>query len=264
MTLAHFTGVIMDMDGVVWRGDTLLPGAAQWFRQLQDSGIPFALATNNSSKTPADYIIKCARFGIHGITPQQIITSGTATIAYLQRHYPAGTAVHVLGGDGLRAVVREAGFVVAEDAPVVVVGLDPQLTYEKLKRATFLLRAGAEYVASNVDPTIPLADGLAPGAGSLVAALSTASGRTPTVMGKPNAPMFEAALSVLGTSAAQTLMVGDRLDTDIAGAKALGIQAALVLSGVATRADLVSSAVQPDAVYDDLAALMSAVSGTQA
>ncbi len=259
MTLAQFSSVIMDMDGVIWRGDTFLPGALEWFDWLRNHQVPFVLATNNSSKTPQDYVSKLTKMEVSGIEPWQIITSGTTTADTLKRRYAPGTPIHVLGGDGLRAVVTDAGFVVADDAMVVVVGLDPQLTYQKLKTATLLLRRGADYIASNVDRTLPTLEGLTPGAGSIVAALSAASDREPEIMGKPYPAMYETALSRLGTQARETLMIGDRLDTDIAGAYALGMQTVLVLSGVATRDDVNTSRLQPTVVFEDLAGLVQSL-----
>jgi 4-nitrophenyl phosphatase len=258
---SSITGVIMDMDGVLWRGDEALPGVLRWFAWIRARGLPFALATNNSMKTPADYVMKLAKFGVDGVEERQILTSGTTTLDYMRHHYAAGTAVHVLGGDGLRTLMTEAGYVVADDAPVVVVGLDLDLTYDKLRRASALLRGGAAFIGTNADATIPTPSGLAPGGGSIVAALRTASEVEPIIMGKPNAPMFEAALHLLGTDAAHTLMIGDRLDTDIAGGRAAGFQTALVLTGVATREKLAVSAVQPDAVFEDLDALAAAAEG---
>jgi 4-nitrophenyl phosphatase len=140
----------------------------------------------------------------------------------------------------------------------VVVGLDTNLTYEKLKKASFLIQAGATFIATNQDNSIPTPEGLAPGAGSLVSALKTASGKQPLVMGKPDAPMFEAALRLVDTSAAQTLMIGDRLNTDITGAALLGFKTALVLTGVSTRADAETSEIKPDSIYEDLEALLTA------
>jgi 4-nitrophenyl phosphatase len=251
-------GVIMDMDGVLWRGDEALPGVLRWFAWIRGRGLPFALATNNSMKTPADYVQKLAKVGIEGVQERQILTSGTTTVDYMHRHYPAGTAVHILGGDGLRTLMTEAGYVVADEAPVVIVGLDTSLTYEKLRRASALLRNGAAFIGTNADPTIPTPSGLAPGGGSIVAALRTASDVEPIIMGKPNAPMFEAAVGLLETAPEQTLMIGDRLDTDIAGGRAAGFKTVLVLTGVATREKLATSAVQPDGVYEDLEALAAA------
>lgn len=259
MDFSGISGVVMDMDGVLWRGDTPLPGVAAFFTFLRERGLPFALASNNSSKAPGDYVTKLAGMGITGVPEQQIITSGTATVDYLQIHYPAGTAVHVLGGDGLRALVSAGGFTLSDEtAAVVVVGIDFNLTYNKLKRATYIIRAGADFIGTNGDATFPLADGLAPGAGSLIAALRTSTDREPVMIGKPNQPMFAAALRLLGTTPGATLMIGDRLNTDIQGAQEAGLPAALVLTGVSTRATLAASAVRPDGVYDDLPALMVA------
>jgi 4-nitrophenyl phosphatase len=239
MKFADIDAIIMDMDGVLWTGDVALPGLVAFFELLKARGIAFALATNNSGKSPATYVQKLEKMGVFGVQDVQIITSGTATASYLQTRYAPGTPVHILGGDGLRQVMSEAGFTLVDaDAKAVVVGLDPQLTYEKLKRAALLIRAGAEFIATNQDVTIPVPEGLAPGAGSLVAALRASTDTEPLVtIGKPGAPMFEAALRTLGTSAERTLMIGDRLNTDIEGAARLGLKTALVLTGVSTRAE---------------------------
>jgi 4-nitrophenyl phosphatase len=244
---------------VLWRGDEPLPGLVPFFEMLRSKNLLFALATNNSSKSPADYIGKLERMGVAGITIRQIITSGTVTMSYLQENFPPGSPLHVLGGDGLRRVITEAGFALGDEGvSAVVVGLDPQLTYEKLRRAALLIRAGAAFIATNADATIPSPDGLAPGAGSIVAALRTATDCEPLVIGKPGRPMFEAAVRLLGTSAEQTLMIGDRLATDILGAAQAGLRTALVLTGVSTRAEAAASPVQPDGIYNDLPALLTA------
>ena len=258
MDFSGIDGVIMDMDGVLWRGDTMLPGVAPFFEFLRARGLPFVLASNNSSKTPADYVAKLLSMDIDGVTERQIVTSGTATVDYLLRHYPAGSAVHVLGGDGLKAMVTGAGFTLTDDARIVVAGIDFNLTYNKLKRAAFLIRAGADFIGTNGDATFPLADGLAPGAGSILAALEKATDRQPFVIGKPNEPMFAAALHALGTAPGTTLMIGDRLDTDIQGAQQAGLPAVLVLTGVTTRATLAASEINPEGVFDDLPALIAA------
>lgn len=255
-------GVVMDMDGVLWRGDQPLPGLTDMIAHLRRLEIPFALATNNSRLSPADYQVKLAGFGIHGVETHQIVTSGTATVSYVQRHYPAGSLIHVLGGDGLRTVLSEAGYVVtgeySPNAAAVAVGLDKHLTYEKLKNASLTIRAGAAFIATNRDATYPDPEGLIPGSGSIVSALETSSGVTPINIGKPDAPMFEAALLATGTLPANTLMIGDRLDTDIAGAAALGFKTALVLTGVSSRLEAESTLPPPDAIFDGLPALIAA------
>jgi 4-nitrophenyl phosphatase len=259
MNLSTIRGVISDMDGVLWRGDEPLPGMTAFFDLMRTRAIPFVLATNNSSRTRADYVAKLAHLGIGGLQEAQIVTSGTTTVDYLCRMYPPGTRVHVLGGDGLKAMTTAAGFTLADsDARVVVAGIDFNLTYERLKTAAMLIRAGADFIGTNNDATFPKPEGLVPGAGSILAALRTATGREPRVMGKPGAPMFESALALLGTAAGETLMIGDRLDTDIVGADALGLPTALVLTGVTERAQLADSPVQPCGIYDGLTGLLNA------
>ena len=259
MNFGDIKAVIADMDGVLWRGDVPLPGLIDFFEMLRARGIPFALATNNSAKSPADYVAKLGRMGVLNVSEEQIITSGTATVSYMQTRYPAGTRVYVLGGDGLSAILTEAGYTVSEDgADVVMVGFAPNLTYERLKKATLLIRAGADFIGTNPDPSIPTPEGLAPGAGSIIAAVQTASDATPVIIGKPHAPMFQAALRLLRTLPEATLMIGDRLTTDIAGAQQVGLRTALVLTGVTTREELAASAIKPDGVYEDLKALIAA------
>jgi 4-nitrophenyl phosphatase len=258
MNLSTINGVIMDMDGVLWRGDEILPGVGLFIDFLRARGVPFALASNNSSKTPADYVAKLEGMGVNGVVEHQIVTSGMATVDYLQTQYPVGSAVHVLGGDGLKAMVTGAGFVLADEAKIVVVGIDFNLTYNKLRHSALLIRNGADFIGTNGDATFPMPDGLAPGAGSLLAALRTATDIQPTIIGKPSKPMFMAALHSLGTAAESTLMIGDRLDTDIQGAQEVGLQAALVFTGVTNAAILAASDIQPEGVYADLPALMAA------
>jgi 4-nitrophenyl phosphatase len=246
-------GVIADMDGVLWRGDEPLPGMDRFFALMHEAEMPFMLATNNSSKTRTDYINKLAKMGVTTVAESNIVTSGTATVDFLLREYPNGADVQVLGGAGLVQMLTEAGFPLVErGAQVVVVGLDFDVTYDKLKRAVLDIRAGARFIATNPDPTFPSPEGLIPGNGALVAAVQTATDTEPAFMGKPHAPMFETALATMGTDAAHTLMIGDRLNTDIQGGAVLGMQTALLLSGVTTTDDMVNSDVQPTVAYETL------------
>lgn len=261
MTLADITAVVSDMDGVLWRGDEPLPGLLEFFDLLQRQAVPYMLATNNSSKSPADYIRKLARLGVQTVPESAILTSGLATAAYLRERHPAGTRVHVLGGDGLRQAMTQAGFTLVDtDAAIVVCGLDWQLNYDKLQRAAYLIRAGALFVGTNPDTTFPMPEGLSPGAGSIIAAIAAATDREPLIIGKPHTPMFQAALELLGHPPAATLMIGDRLNTDIIGAAQVGMRTALVLSGITTSDELESAPVQPDLIYPDLLALVEALS----
>jgi len=259
MNFSTISAVVMDMDGVLWRGDEGLPGLTAFFDFLRARNLPYLLATNNASKTQAAYVEKLARLGVNGVKESEIITSGTATVDYLREHCPPNATIHVLGSDGLRQVLTEAGYSLSEgDAQVVVCGVDWTLTYEKLKRAMRAVRNGAVFIATNADTTYPTPDGLVPGAGSIVAALQAASGCDPIIIGKPEKPLFETSLKLLGTAPENTLMIGDRLETDIVGAKLLGLQTAMVLTGISTHAEAVSSPVLPDGIYDDLPALMQA------
>ena len=258
--LENTQSIICDMDGVLWRGPQKLPGMNALFDFMFDAGMDFVLATNNSRSTPLDYCQKLAAMDVCGIKQSHIVTSGTATAEYLKRTYSAGTGIYVIGGDGLKQILINAGFALVEkDAEVVVCGVDFDLTYNRLEKATLLIRAGADFIGTNPDTSFPSPAGLVPGAGSILALLEAATDRKPTVIGKPERGMFEAALRQLGTSPAETLMIGDRIGTDIAGAQALGIPTALVMTGVETPDSLRKSAVQPDLVFADLPELISAL-----
>lgn len=260
--MAQIKAVISDMDGVLWRGDMALPGLSEFFALLEARGWPFVLATNNSSKTQLDYVNKLAGMGVAGVPEQAIVTSGTATMAYLQKHYAPGSAMHVFGGPGLFANVEQAGFRLSNDGDVqaVIAGLNREMSYQTLWQATTLILKGADFIGTNPDTTYPTPDGLAPGAGSMLAALQAASGVEPLIIGKPHPPMFETALALLGSAPNETLMIGDRLETDIVGAQRLGIQTALVLSGVSTAAEAAESAIQPDFVAEDMPSLLQQLS----
>ncbi len=254
--------IISDMDGVLWRGAQALPGLTDFFDFLFGRDISFVLATNNSRNTPEDYVEKLASMGVAGIQPCNIVTSGTATAITLQAQYPAGTRVFVVGGQGLKQLLSEAGFqLVDHDAELVVCGIDFDLTYDKLKTATLLIRAGARFIGTNPDSSFPSPEGLVPGAGSILALIESASGCAPTIIGKPERGMFEAALRQAGAKPAETLMIGDRISTDIVGANALGIQTALVMTGVETEASLRASETQPDLVFAGLPELIDALRG---
>ena len=262
--LDQIKAVITDMDGVLWRGSQALPGLRDFFDCLRGAGIDFALATNNSRTTPADYTRKLAGMGVPGIEARHIVTSGTATASYLQERYPSGTGIFVVGGDGLKQILIQAGFTLVEqEAALVVSGIDFDLTYHKLERAALLIRAGAAFIGTNPDPSFPSPTGLVPGAGSILALIAAATGQQPTIIGKPERGMFEAALRQMSASANETLMIGDRISTDIQGAQALGIKTALVLTGVESEASLAASPVQPDLVFAGLPELVEALTAAR-
>ncbi len=251
------------MDGVLWRGSHALPGMHALFALLFQRDLDFVLATNNSSRTAQDYVDKLACMGVSGIQPQHIVTSGTATVSYLQTRYAAGARMHVVGGAGLKRMLTDAGFQLVDTcAEVVVCGIDFDLTYEKARRATLLIRAGARFIGTNPDPSFPSPEGLVPGAGSIISLIEAASGQSATIIGKPERGMFDAALRQLGARPDETLMIGDRIGTDIAGAKALGIKTALVMTGVETVESLQESEMRPDMVFAGLPELIGALRNT--
>lgn len=255
--LTSIRHLIIDMDGVLYSEADPMPGLVEFFGFLRQRDIRFVLATNNSTRTPAQYVDKMAGMGVQ-ITPADLITSAQATAAYLREIAPPGTPIYVVGQEGLTAALHEAGFVLDNQrAEYVVVGLDVRVTYDKLKTATLLIRGGARFIGTNPDVTLPTPQGMAPGTGSILAAIETASGIAPTVIGKPEPTMFRQAMARLNAMPTDTAALGDRLETDILAAQRTGILSLLVLSGVTDRSLLAESAVQPDLVFDDIADLQA-------
>lgn len=254
--------VIFDMDGVLWRGNEPLPAVPDIFDFLDSRAIRCAFATNNSSRTQQMYVEKLGLLGVEA-TPAQIVTSAVATAIYCRDEFPDAKRVYIIGGDGLIEAFQQHGFTIvdAEQADLVAVGIDRNLTYQKLHRASYQIQGGALLVGSNLDVTFPEPHGFAPGAGSILAAIEAATGIQPIIVGKPFTPMFEAAAQVLGNRPEHTLMIGDRLETDIAGAVQAGLKSILVLTGVSSEADVAHSTVKPDAIYENLTALMEAWQG---
>jgi 4-nitrophenyl phosphatase len=249
--------VLIDMDGVLWRGDTPVSGVPEFFDLLNRAGIAYVLLTNNSSRTPASYAKRMAGYGVE-VSPEKIINSGLATVAYVAERSPQGTPVYVVGEEGLEQTVRDAGFRLVDDetTPRYVIGSwDRHVTYEKLAQATLHIRAGATFIGTNPDKTWPSERGLLPGAGSILAALEAASGVKPKIIGKPSSEMFRLAMQRIDAQPDTTAMLGDRMDTDIVGADRAGLITILVLTGVTHREDLQGAAVQPDLIFEDIAAL---------
>lgn len=263
MSSTPFSHLILDMDGVLWHGETPMPGLADFFATLRRLGIGFALATNNATRNAALYVEKLARFGVT-VTAEQIATSADAAANHLRSLFLPGTSVYVVGEVGLQQAVTAQGFTVITDPdytrlngniPVVIVGLTKKVTYNELACATLLIRRGATFIGTNPDVTYPSEYGNLPGAGAVVAFVAAATGIQPTLIGKPGPILFQEALSRLNADPATTAMIGDRLETDIAGAQALGIQTILVLSGISGRDDITRTNIHPDFIFDDINAL---------
>lgn len=248
--------LLVDLDGVVYRGETALPGAAEFLQFLHRRGITFRLVTNNATLTPAQFLQKLGRMGIE-IGEDEIFTSSLATGMFLKEQADGTHTAYVIGEDGLKQAVQQAGLdLVTDDPDWLIVGLDRSVTYDILARGALAVERGARFVGTNPDLSYPTEQGLLPGAGSLIGVIQDASGVAPTIIGKPKPLLLELAMKSLDGTLTDTAMLGDRLDTDIEAAQSLGMPSILVLTGVSTRGDLAGSAIQPDLVVDDLAGLM--------
>lgn len=256
--LADIRGYILDMDGVLYRGDTVIPGVAEFLAELDASGIKYTMATNNSTNSQLDYVQKLERMGIT-VPVESIFTSAVATATYLRSTYAEGTTIYVVGMLPLRqAIFGDGYFLPAEtDADVVVSGADFELVYGALRTACLAIRAGADYVATNADTTFPTEAGLIPGSGAVVAALVAATGKQPVIVGKPSPVMVESCLTAMGLEPGQAVMLGDRLDTDILAGREAGTHTAMVLTGVHTHDDITAFGIEPDLVIPTLDELTS-------
>jgi 4-nitrophenyl phosphatase len=252
-------GAILDLDGTLWRGTAPIGDLPAIFARFEALSIRFILATNNATMDIGMYQDKVASYGVR-LEHQQIINSGQAAAHLLHHDYPDGAPVYIVGEEGLHRALAEAGFVYSEgdDAVAVIAGMDRKITYEKIMHATLLIRRGVRYIGTNPDATFPMPGGkIIPGAGSILAAITTASGVQPTIAGKPSPAMFELALERMGTRPQETISVGDRLETDIAGGQNAGCRTALVLSGVTTLAQAQAWRPQPDLIAPDLTHILS-------
>ncbi len=251
--------LILDMDGVLWHGETPVPGLADFFATLRGLNIDFVLATNNATRTTEQYVEKLAHFDV-SVAADQILTSAEATAAYLSDHYSTGEAVFVIGDQGLHEAIAARGFhicTVAEaqegaTAVAVIVGLSRTISYDDLAMGALLIHKGAAFIGTNPDRTLPTEIGPLPGAGALLAAVQAATDVEPLIIGKPGPVIFEEAVRRLGGKLEQTAMVGDRLSTDIVGAAAVGLQTIMVLSGISTSEEAAASPVKPDYIFADI------------
>ena len=254
-------GVLIDLDGVVYTGREPIPGAAGFLAEARRHGLPFLLVTNNSTASPEHVAERLLGMGIE-VVPDEILTSAQAAAAYVRSRAQPGAAVRIVGEAGLRQAVVEEGLTLVDDGRVgslewVIVGLDRGFDYARLTGATRAILAGAQFVATNADALLPVEGGqVIPGAGSIVAAIQTATGRAPVIVGKPEPGLFEHGLRRLGGLRPEAVaMIGDRLDTDVVGGRRAGLRTILVLSGVTTRVELDAGSTRPDAVAQDLAAV---------
>jgi HAD superfamily hydrolase (TIGR01457 family) len=260
VVLEGVAGALLDLDGCVYVGETVVPKAASTIAALKAKGLKVVFVTNNATKTAAQYASKLSKMGV-AAEAGDILTSGMATADYLLARYGSGRRVYVLGGEALREELSRVGCIIlgedrATEAEFVVSCLDLGFTYDRLKAACYAIQAGARYIATNLDPSFPVKGGYEPGAGSIAAALTTATSAIPEVIGKPSGTIVEAALKRLALDRKDVIMVGDRLQTDIKAARASGLRSVLVLTGSASE-DLKNppAGLFPDATIDSIADL---------
>jgi 4-nitrophenyl phosphatase len=260
MLPAHIKSLILDMDGVLWKGDAAIGDLPAIFERIEERGLKVAFATNNGTRTPDQYVERLAGFGVT-VEPRQVVTSALGIAQLLRQKFTAGTPVFAIGGPGVMTALRDDGFELlsvekAEQAQAVVVGIDLQINFDKMREATLLVRRGIPFYATNPDKTFPTPRGEIPGAGAWLSVIVTATDIQPIYAGKPAPYLIELARERLGTAKEETLVVGDRLETDIAGGQAAGCPVALVLSGVSTHAQAEAWRPKVDIVSQDLASLV--------
>jgi len=244
--------VLMDMDGVVVRGTQVVPGAPEFITRLTEAGRQFMILTNNSLYTPRDLAARLARMGL-AVPPARIFTSALATAQFLHAQRPNGTAF-VIGESGLTTALHDAGYTLTEDEPdYVVIGETTQYSFSRLTQAVRLIDRGARFIATNPDTTGPTESGIVPATGAIAAMIAAATGVRPYYIGKPNALMMRTALRTIGAHSEETVMIGDRMDTDIIAGTEAGMETALVLTGVTTREAVARFPYQPTHVLDSIA-----------
>jgi NagD protein len=247
-------GYLIDMDGVIYRSNDVIPGAVAFINRLVADNVPFRFLTNNSQRTRRDMITKLNRMGFH-VGEEHIYTCAMATARYLAHQKPNGTA-YVIGEGGLLNALHRNGYAIVDHDPdYVVVGEGRTMNFEVIEHAVNMILKGAKLVATNMDPNCPTASGTRPGCGAIVAMLEAATGVSAFSVGKPSPIMMRAARIEMGLRAAQTIMIGDTMETDILGGVQLGYKTVLVLSGGTGKSDLSRYAYQPDVVVDSIANL---------
>jgi HAD superfamily hydrolase (TIGR01457 family) len=258
-----YTTYLIDLDGVIYRGNELLPCAGEFIAWLTATGKKYLFLTNNSFASESEVLAKLARLGI-ACDARHVLGAGQAAVQLVARRFPGGS-VYVVGEQPLIDMVRAHSLQVAppgaKSADVVLVGLDRHFDYQKLTGAVRIVRAGAAFIAINRDPLLPVTGGVLPGCGTMVAAIETGAGVSPEVVGKPQPTLLQEAMRMLGSQPAETVMIGDSLTVDILGGHTAGTHTLLVLSGNSTLADVARSSLQPEHIYPDIAAVLAELKG---
>lgn len=239
---------VLDMDGTFYLGDSILDGSLDFLEKIEENGKHFIFFTNNSSKSPTNYINKLANMNCH-IERNQIMTSGDVTIEFLNRNR-TGQTVYLVGTPALEESFREAGVALVDNNPdIVVIGFDTTLTYEKLERACTFIRNGAEFLATHLDINCPTEDGFIPDCGAMCALISLSTAKEPKYLGKPFKETMEMVLAKTGFAKEKVAFVGDRIYTDVATGVKNDAKGILVLSGETKLEDVEKSEVKPDAIF---------------
>jgi NagD protein len=246
---------LMDMDGVLLREDRPIPGAAEFINRLQELGRRYLVLTNNSIYTPRDLSARLALIGLD-VPPEAIWTSALATARFLDSQRPDGTAF-VIGEAGLTTALHEVGYVLAErDPDYVVLGETRSYSLVRITQAIRLIVAGARFIATNPDPTGPTPEGIVPATGSVAALISRATGVDPYFVGKPNPLMMREALRAIDAHSQSTVMIGDRMDTDVVAGMEAGMETILVLTGITSREEAERFPYRPSRIVDSIADLV--------
>ncbi len=247
-------GLLIDMDGVIYRSSQLIPGADTFINRLKELEVPFLFLTNNSQRTRRDVAMKLRRMGID-VEEKHVFTCAMATARFLAQQKPHGTA-YVIGEAGLTQALHTNGYAIVDHDPdYVVVGEGRTFTFEMMEQAVNMVLGGAKLIATNLDPSCPTSSGTRPGCGAIVKMIEAATGRTAFSVGKPSPVMMRAARVELGLRTGQTTMIGDTMETDIIGGVQMGYRTILVLSGGTKQEDLVNFAYRPDRVVGSVADL---------
>jgi NagD protein len=250
--MEQITNYLIDMDGVLISGDTVIPGARDVIERLNNSPGKYLVLTNNPIYTPKDLAHNLQKMGLN-IPPELIFTSAMATAQFLEKQRPNGTA-YVIGESGLTSAMHEAGYIITEHDPdYVVLGETNAFSLENLTKGMRLIIDGARFVATNPDPSGPTAMGIVPACGAVAAMIEKATGVEPFFIGKPNPLMVRTALNYLGVHSEETIIVGDRMDTDIIGGVQNGMDSILVLTGVTKSEQIERYSYIPTYVYDSVA-----------
>ena len=266
MIPTNIKALILDMDGVLWKDDQPIGDLPAIFNRIRRSGLTVVFATNNGSHTPDQYVERLAGFGVQ-VEACQVVTSSLGVAYLLSQKFPSGGSVFAIGEEGVMAALRENGFkpLSLEDAHMaqaVIIGFDHWISFDKMREATLLVRRGIPFFATNPDKTFPTPRGEIPGAGAWNSVVVTATGIEPIYAGKPFPYLLELALKRLGTKKEDTLVVGDRLETDIAGGQSAGFPVAMVLSGVSSQVAADAWIPKVDIIAKDLASLVELNSKT--